>query len=279
MAKRQLLLSSPEKKRLKDPDDEKLRNMVADELKLQLGVVREIFREEIQPMAERIGSLEKELRAISNNFDNIQSVVRKLKQDSVEVKQAVVTLQDKMARLEDKSRQSNLRLVGLKEGEEGSNPVVYLQAQLPKWIPALRNGRFEIERAHRIYTSDSKRKGLQTLVFELLRFQDRNAILTGARAAGQILHKGNLLHFYPDYSNQTATQRREMNLCRKKLTQIGISSFLIYPSIVKVTHHGSTALLQTPLEVEMYLAQQQALATPTSARNNTPAKALMEASP
>ncbi|GAA6090394.1 trace amine-associated receptor 4-like [Tachysurus ichikawai] len=144
------------------------------------------------------------MRAISNNFNNIQSVERKVKQDSVEVKQAVVTLQDKMARLEDKSR---------------------------------------------------------------------------ARAARQILHKGNLLHFYPDYSNQTATQRREMNLCRKKLTQIGISSFLIYPSIVKVTHHGSTALLQTPSEVEMYLAQQQDLATPTSVRNNTPAEALMEASP
>ncbi|GAA6095246.1 uncharacterized protein LOC122133667 [Tachysurus ichikawai] len=107
-----------------------------------------------------------------------------------------------MVRLEDKSRQSNLRLVGLKEGEEGSDPVGYLQAQLPIWIPALRNG--------------------------------RNAILTGARAAGKILHKGNLLHFYPDYSNQTATQRREVNLCRKKLTQIGISSFLIYPSIVKL---------------------------------------------
>ncbi|KAK2821396.1 hypothetical protein Q7C36_020739 [Tachysurus vachellii] len=75
MAKRQLLLSSPEKKRMKDPDDEKLRNMVADELKLQLGMVREIFREEIHPMAERIGSLEKEIRAISNNFDNIQSAV------------------------------------------------------------------------------------------------------------------------------------------------------------------------------------------------------------
>ncbi|GAA6103507.1 uncharacterized protein LOC122133667 [Tachysurus ichikawai] len=83
-----------------------------------------------------------------------------------------------MARLEDKSRQSNLRLVGLKEGEEGSDPVGYLQAQLPIWIPALRNGRFEIERAHRIYTSDSKRKGPRTLIFELLRFQDRNAILT-----------------------------------------------------------------------------------------------------
>uniref|UniRef100_A0A672T1Q5 Endonuclease/exonuclease/phosphatase domain-containing protein n=1 Tax=Sinocyclocheilus grahami TaxID=75366 RepID=A0A672T1Q5_SINGR len=58
------------------------------------------------------------MRLISNNFDNIQTAVRKVKQDSAEVKLTVDTLQDKMARLEDKSRQCNIRLVGLAEGEE-----------------------------------------------------------------------------------------------------------------------------------------------------------------
>lgn len=111
MSKRQLLPPSPEKKRPKKPFNEELRAMVADELKLHLGVVREIFKEEFQPIAERIGSLEKEMRLISNNFDNIQSAVRKVKQDSAEVKLIIDTLQDKMAKLEDKSR--NVTFVSL----------------------------------------------------------------------------------------------------------------------------------------------------------------------
>ncbi|KAL1268875.1 hypothetical protein QQF64_034238 [Cirrhinus molitorella] len=229
MAKRQLLPSSPEKKRQKEPVNETLRAMVADELKLQFGVVREIFKEEFLPIAERIGSLEKEMRLISNNFDNVQTAVRKVKQDSAEVKLIVDTLQDKMAKLEDKSRQCNIRLVGLAEGEEGSDAL-------------------------------------------------GNAILNGARAAGQILHKGNSLLFFPDYSNQTAMKRREMNQSRKRLTQLGISSFLIYPATIKVTHRGSTSLLQTPTDVEVYIDQQQELATPQPLGDSTLAGMLTDAS-
>ncbi|XP_016127933.1 uncharacterized protein [Sinocyclocheilus grahami] len=55
-----LLPSSPEKKWQKEPANEALRAMVADELKLQFGVLREIFKKEFQPIAERIGILEKE---------------------------------------------------------------------------------------------------------------------------------------------------------------------------------------------------------------------------
>lgn len=276
MSKRQLLPASPEKKRLKDPDNDAMCVMVADELKLQLGVVREIFKEEVQPIAERIGSLEKEMRMISNNFDNIQTAVRKVKQDSATVKLAVDMLQDKMARLEDKSRQCNIRLVGLKEGEEGSDAVGFKQTQLPLWIPSLKDRPIEIERAHRIYAGDSNRKGPRTLIFKLLRFQDRNAILKGARSVGQILHRGSSLLFFPDYSNQTAMKRREMNQSRKKLTQLGITSFMIYPSTIKVMHRGSTSLLETPAEVESYAAQQQAFVTPLPVSDDTSAGMLTD---
>lgn len=279
MAKRQLLPSSPEKKRLKEPDNEALRSIVADELKLQFGIVREIFKEEFQPVAERIGFLEREMKLISNSFDNIQSAVRKVKQDSVEVKQAVDMLQDKMARLEDKSRQYNIRLVGLREGEEGTDPVGFVQTQLPQWIPSLKNKSVEIERAHRIYTSDNYRKGPRTLIFKLLRFQDRNVILKGARSAGPILHKSSSLLFFPDYSNQTAMKRREMNQARKKLTQLGIPSFMIYPATIKVTYRGSTSLLETPAEVESYATQHQESSSPLHESEDVPAVMLTDASP
>lgn len=216
------------------------------------------------------------MRLISNNFDNIQTAVRKVKHDSAEVKLIVDALQDKMARLENKSHQCNIRLVCLNEGEEGSDPLGFVQTQLPLWIPSLKNRSIEIDRAHRIYTGDSNRKGLRTLIFKLLRFQDRNAILKRARAAGQILHKGNSLLYFPDYSNQTAMKRHKINQSRKRLTQL--SSFMIYPATIKVTHRGSTSHLQTPTEVEAYADQQQALTTPPPICDSTPVGMLMDAS-
>ncbi len=72
----------------------------------------------------------------------------------MEVKLAVDSLQEKLVRIEDKSRQSNIRLVGLKEGVEGDEPLGFIQNHLPKWIPSLTGKEMEIERAHRIYSGE-----------------------------------------------------------------------------------------------------------------------------
>ncbi len=49
MAKRKLTLASPEKKQVKDPNfvpEGELHTIVADELKMHLSLVRELFKEE-----------------------------------------------------------------------------------------------------------------------------------------------------------------------------------------------------------------------------------------
>lgn len=72
------------------------------------------------------------MKSINNNFENIQKAVWKVKQDLVKVKPAVDGLQKLMARLEDKSRQCSICLVGLKEREEGSDPMGFMNAHLSK---------------------------------------------------------------------------------------------------------------------------------------------------
>ncbi|KAL6462649.1 hypothetical protein MHYP_G00290710 [Metynnis hypsauchen] len=108
--------------------------------------------------------------------------------------------------MEDKSPQLNIRIGGLKEGEEGDDP-------------------------------------------------DQNAILKGACTEGPIQHKGRQLQFFPDYSTVTANKRRAMAQARKKRTQIGVSSFMLYPAAIKVTHKGNVSLLETPVEVEQLAAE------------------------
>ncbi len=79
MAKRQLTLASPEKKRVKDPNyvpEGELRSIVADELKKHLSFIREQFKEEIAPIADRLGVLEEVVRLIRNNM---QTALRHIK--------------------------------------------------------------------------------------------------------------------------------------------------------------------------------------------------------
>ncbi len=173
MAKCQLTLASPEKKRVKNPNyvpEGELRTIVANELKIHLGFIRELFKEEFAPIADRLGVLEEDVRLIRNNFDNMQTALRHAKKDTMEVKLAVDSLQEKLARIEDKSRQSNIRLVGLKEGVEGDHSLGFIQNYLPKWIPSLAGKVMEIERAHRIYSGERSKSTPRTFIFKMLRY-------------------------------------------------------------------------------------------------------------
>ncbi len=95
----------------------------------------------------------------------MQTVLRHTKKNTVEVKLAVDSLQEKLAIIEDKSRQSNIRLVGLKEGVEGDDPLGFKQNHLPKWITSLAVKVTEIERAHRIYSGERSKNVLQDAAF------------------------------------------------------------------------------------------------------------------
>lgn len=150
--------------------------------------------------------------------------------------------------------------MGLKEGVEGDDPLQFIQNNLTKWIPSLGGKVLEVERAHRIYSGRRAKSIPRTFIIKMLRYQDQNAILNGARADGQILHNGSPLLFFPDYSTHTASKRRAMTLARKKLTQSGITSFLLYPAVVKVPHRGKISLLETQAEVEKFVLNMNPIA-------------------
>ncbi|KAL1279487.1 hypothetical protein QQF64_026160 [Cirrhinus molitorella] len=152
---------SPSKKRPKD--NEHLHDTIADMLEKQLSAIKSsmsaIVCEEISMISTRLDSLEKDVKAFGDRFDYMQTTVRDIKKDSVASMSSLVELQEKLWLYEDKSRQNNLRLVGLPEGAEGGNAIQFLQTQIPKRLPGLQGKVIEIECAHRLYANeDSTRK-------------------------------------------------------------------------------------------------------------------------
>ncbi|ROL45029.1 Potassium voltage-gated channel subfamily H member 5 [Anabarilius grahami] len=171
MAYKRELIHSPAKKKPKD--NERLHDAIAEMLDKQLRAIKlsmtAIVREEISAISTCLDLLEMDVKSFNNRFDYIQATVRDVKKETIASKYRLEELQEKLSLYEDKSRQNNLRLVGLREGAEGGNAIQFLQTHIPKWIPDLQGKTIEIEHAHRLYANeDSSRKKARTLIFKLL---------------------------------------------------------------------------------------------------------------
>lgn len=149
--------------------------------------------------------------------------------------------------MEDRSRQSNIHLVGLKEGGEWDDAIAFLKACLPKWILALKDRETAIERAHRVYSREQDGSSRPCMaIFKLLNYVDRQAILKGARAAYPVKHHQENILFFPDYSVETTKQIQEMAKARRKMENLGLQPFLLYPATLKITYNGCQRINVSP---------------------------------
>lgn len=178
----------------------------------------------------------KKFSTVFNQIDSIQANLRKNEKETSACSAEVTKLQRKLDDLEDRSRRNNVRLVGLPAGAEGDDPRRYLQKMLPTWIPRLGSDPLEIDRAHRVFSNSTARP--RTMIFRLLRYTDRQAILEGARKAKPTLTDGTKLQFFADYGPGTTKERQKYKEIRARLWQRKIDAYLIYPAILKVNYKG-----------------------------------------
>ncbi len=165
-------------------------------------------------------------------------------------------LTEKMTDMEDRGRRNNVRLVGLPEGAKGSNAAGFLRVNLSKWIPSLRGRDIEIDRAHHVYDGGRGSDRPRTLIFRVLRWHDRSEILKGARQPYPVKCAQNnvTLIFFPDFSPATAIRRKAFGLVLKKMTALGLQSFLIYPVVIKLRHKGEQKSFDSPQKAEDFIS-------------------------
>ncbi len=213
-------------------------------------------------------TLSKSLVTITMNVDNLQGSLRKTIKDTNLCLSQIEQMQWKCSDLEDRSRRNNVRLVNLPTGIEGDDPVGFLQKMLPKWIPELsaRPCPIEIDRAPWVYSNYNSPKP-RLMVFRLLRYPDRQAILQGARKAKPTLPGGTSLEFYADYSPETVQRRKAFSAIRAKLQQKGAETFLIYPAILRVTYKGQKHSFESPEDPDKYIEGLDGATVPSARRS------------
>lgn len=241
------------------------------------------LRTEIQKTNETVKEISSELEKVAKStkrtqdrVDSVQTAAREDRRSVIELKTQLDQLTTKLTDLEDRGRRNNIRLVGLPEAVEGSNAIGYLKDNLPKWIPSLAGRDIDIERAHRVYDGgEANSNKPRTLIFRLLRWQDRTAILNGARQIYPVKYAANgarassahlptplalssaptagTILFFPDYSPATTAKRKSFSSTMKKAKSMGLEPFLIYPARIKLQYKGERKMFDSPQAAEDFI--------------------------
>lgn len=161
--------------------------------------------------------------------------------------------------LENRGRRKNIRIIGLPEDAEGSNPISFFES----WLPELLNiktkaGRVKVERAHRtVAQAPSSGQRARPALVRLHNYQDKQRTMNAAWAMSrnnQPLKHGNAtVMIFQDYSTAVVRKRKSFDEVKKRLRSIGADYRQIYSALLKVTHRGSTKIFRDAVEVECFI--------------------------
>lgn len=201
---------------------------------------------DLQLHSQRINMTEERISQTEDDVTSLQGKVKILMK-------TVETLCDKITEQEDRSRRSNLRLVGLPEKSEGSDMCNFLE----KWLRHTLGEVFTvcpiIERAHRIGPFDPKSTSPRVVIMKFLNYRDRETTLRAARKMTEVRYENQRIAFFPDLSTETRKLQQRFNGVKTQLRALNIRYGMLYPAHLIITHNDKRRIFKSVAEAEEYV--------------------------
>ncbi|KAL0146846.1 hypothetical protein M9458_057785, partial [Cirrhinus mrigala] len=196
--------------------------------------------EKLYAAAAHIEEVETRITEAETCISAVEDTVSRDNADLSEMKAKLDAALEKIDDLENRSRRCNIRIIGLPEGEEGTNPVSFLKTWLPNLLHIeFKNHQVKIERTHHALTRrPAPGERPRALILKLHNFQDKTRILQASRAAGQLVYKRHNISIFEDFSVAMVRKRQAFGNVKKRLRERGITFAMIYPAILRVQHDG-----------------------------------------
>uniref|UniRef100_H3ACC9 L1 transposable element RRM domain-containing protein n=1 Tax=Latimeria chalumnae TaxID=7897 RepID=H3ACC9_LATCH len=219
------------------------------------SILRDIHQTNSQ-IEERISEIKSSIsNEAEHRLGNMEDLVHGLETTVQQLQETVVKLQEKTDDLENHSRRCNLRLVGLPKGEEGKDPVSFLESWLPSFLNLLDlSNNLEVERAHRAFlprTSSTDRPRM--LVFKLLCYRDKEVILRQARKLGTLTFKNKPIYIFPDMSADLFQKRKSFFSVKRLCKDLDIPFALLFPARLRIDFQGQRLFFANPLDAENHI--------------------------
>ena len=136
---------------------------------------------------------------------------------------------------DSRGRRCNVRVHGLKEGEEGGDVKKFMEDFIKGEFPELRRTDLKIQRCHRQLGPTEGRKGPRSVVMNFQEFTTREAVLMAAWAKKGLSYNGQFLSFSYDYPPAVYKRIKLYKGLPKYLKEQGLKGKTDYLGRMKVT--------------------------------------------
>ena len=208
-----------------------------------------------------LSTLQKEHREAEHRLDGMDealsaadSRITALEATCKDLSTANGLLKAKVNDLEGRSRRHNVRIVGIKEGEESGRPTEFVSRLIPELL-----GRdnftkpVKIDRAHRsLRPKPLANERPRVIIARLHNYGDLVSILRLSRQQAPLQYQGERVSIFPDYTAEVSSMRQAFSTVRKKLMDAGAKCSLRFPAKLQVIHNNSVKTFDSPADAERF---------------------------
>lgn len=250
---------------------ENLRSALLTELTQSIhSAVKKDLDAALAPLSSTLGQVKEHCESQEERICGIESTLDETEQrlSLLEAKLAAVMaenawLKDKVDDLENRSRRLNLRVVGIPEGVEGSNPVGFMTHFFTEvfgkdFFPTP----LVLARAHRLgspatpdATSGTPPPRPRVFIVAFHNYQDRQRIVVHRRQR-EMKFRGHTIFIHEDVSAELGRKRAAFKEVKGLLYAKGVKFRMGYPARLRVLFRSKELCFDTP-EAAMDFYQQQ----------------------
>lgn len=207
-----------------------------------------LIHQDLHNVRERTKEVECRVGALEDDITPLQKLIK-------DMERRLIQQEARLEDMENRMRRNNLRIVGLPEKAEGSNPVSFIETWLKETFGDKNlSSMFTVERAHRVPFRPPPPGALpRPFLLKLLHYRDRDAILTMARQKQTIEHLNSKISIYPDYSAEVQRKRAQYHEVKKRLRDMEITYSTIYPSKLRIADGKFTRFFENPQQATEWL--------------------------
>lgn len=160
----------------------------------------------------------------------------------------------KLNDLEGRSRRLNIRIIGVKEGEEKGQPTEFISKLITELFG---QGNFskpvKVDRAHRsLKPKPKENERPRPIIAKIHNDKDVRDIFRLSRLHAPLKYNGERVSIYPDYTSEVAAQRQAFNTVRRRLTEAGAKCTLRFPAKLNVVYNNTVNVFETPAAAERF---------------------------